>query len=249
MEPMTPSSHADVPPGSTDAAASRADAPAPGSSHAGDLARRITHRRRELGLTVEELARRTGIDPTYLKYFERTADARLSFGTLNLIALVLDTTPIALAGGDVDRAPGRGRAGRHPSLETLAREQCDAHLAAGGVGRIVFSTDRGPVALPVNFEFTGGEVILSTDVAKADLLEAQAVIGFEIDRVDEAFSEGWSVLVSGPAHRVDDPDELLRLSSLDLEAWAGGERHALVKITPVTVTGRVIVHNPVPDED
>ena len=238
-----------MPPGSTHAPDSGAEPPVTSSSHPGDLARRVTHRRRELGLTTEELARRAGIDPTYLEYFERTADARLSFGTLNLIALVLDTSPNALSGGDVDRAPGRGRAGRHPSLETLAREQCDAHLAAGGVGRIVFSTERGPVALPVNFEFTGGEVILSTDVAKADLLETQSVIGFEIDRVDEAFSEGWSVLVSGPAHRVDDPDELLRLSSLDLEAWAGGDRHALVKITPVTVTGRVIVHNPVPDED
>ena len=245
MAPMTPSTHGDVPP----AADSSAEKPAPGSSHVGDLARRITHRRRELGLSTEELARRAGIDPTYLEYFERTADARLSFGTLNLIALVLDTTPTALAGGDIDRAPGKGRAGHHPSLEILAREQCDADLAAGGVGRIVFPTKRGPVALPVNFEFTGEEVIISTDVAKADLLESEPVIGFEIDRVDEAFSEGWSVLVSGPAHRVDDPDELLRLSSLDLEAWAGGERHALVKITPVTVTGRVIVHNPVPDED
>ncbi len=249
MTPMTPRTHADVPRKSTDISDSGPESPAVGSSHAGDLARRIGHRRRELGLTTEELARRAGIDPTYLKYFEQSSDARLSFGTLNLIALVLDTTPTALAGGDIDRAPGRGRAGRHPSLETLAREQCDAHLAAGGVGRIVFSTERGPVALPVNFEFTGGEVILSTDVAKADLLETKPVIGFEIDRVDEAFSEGWSVLVSGTAHRVDDPDEVLRLSSLDLEAWAGGARHALVKIIPVTVTGRVIVHDSVPDED
>ncbi len=70
------------------------------------------------------------------------------------------------------------------------------------------------------------------------------MIGFEIDRVDEIFSEGWSVLVSGPAQRVLDPDELQQLSSLDLEAWAGGDRHAVVKISPVTVTGRVIVHSP-----
>ena len=228
--------------------------PRPGTSVAGspnpsDLSRRVTHRRQELGLTTEELAQRAGIDPTYLRYFERSADARLSAGTLNLIALVLDTTPTALAGADVDRAPGRGRAGRHPSLETLAREQCDADLATGGVGRIIFSTERGPVALPVNFEFTGGEVVFSTDLAKADHLEKQFVVGFEIDRVDEALSEGWSVLVSGPAHLVDDPDEVVRLSSLDLEAWAGGERHALVKITPVTVTGRVIVHDSDPDED
>ena len=247
---MTPTTHPETPSGPTESTGSGAPpTPTAGPPGPGDLARRVVHRRNELGLTTEELAKRVGIDPTYLRYFERNADARLSAGTLNLMALVLGTTPSALTGGDIDRAPGRGRAGSHPSLETLAREHCEAHLASGGVGRIVFSTERGPVALPVNFEFTDGAVIFSTDEAKADLLATQPVVGFEIDRVDEAFSEGWSVLVSGPAHRVVDPDEVLRLSSLDLEAWAGGDRHTLVKLTLVTVTGRVIVHNPVPDED
>lgn len=223
-----------------------ASAHLPGPS---DLARRVIHRRNELGLTSDELAKRVGVDPNYFSYFESNADARLSAGTLNLIALALGTTPIALAGGDFDRAPGRGRAGHHPSLETLEREHCDAHLAAGGVGRIVFSTKRGPVALPVNFEFTDGEIIFSTDQAKAELLAELPMIGFEVDRVEETFSEGWSVLVSGPARRVVDPDELQRFSSLDLEAWAGGDRHAVVKIAPLTVTGRVIVHSTPPDED
>jgi nitroimidazol reductase NimA-like FMN-containing flavoprotein (pyridoxamine 5'-phosphate oxidase superfamily) len=245
---MTPP-RSEVPSGSGDSMDSGPQAPAAGSGGPGDLARRVAHRRKELGLTTEELAQRVGMDPTYLKYFESSASSRLSAGMLNLVALVLDTTPIALAGGAVDRPPGRGRGSRHPALEVLTREQCEAHISAGGVGRVVFSTDRGPVALPVNFEFTAGEVILSTDVAKANLLETQPVVGFEIDRVDEALSEGWSVLVSGPAHRVTEPDEVLRLSSLDLEAWAGGERHELVKISPLTVTGRVIVHNPIPDED
>jgi transcriptional regulator with XRE-family HTH domain len=245
---MTSSTRPEVPSSSTDSKGSVPDSPA-ASSNPGDLARRVTHRRSQLGLTTEELAQRAGIDPSYLAYFERSPNARLSIGTLNLVALALDTTPIALAGGDIDRPPGRGRAGRHPALEILVREQCDAHLAAGGVGRVLFPMERGPCALPVNFEFTGGNVIMSTDLAKADLLESQPVVGFEIDRVDEALSEGWSVLVSGPAIRVDDPDEVLQLSSLDLESWAGGERHVLIKITPVTVTGRVIVHNSIPDED
>ena len=212
------------------------------SENPGDLARRVTLRRTELGLTIEELAQRSGVDPNYLAYFERNADARLSAGSLFLVALALETTPLALSGGEVDRPPGRGRAGRHPSLETLTREQCEAHLGAGGVGRLVFNGERGPVALPVNFESTGGDIIISTDVDKASLLETQPVVGFEVDRVDDALSEGWSVLVSGTARRVDDPDEVLRLSSLDLEAWAGGDRHALICITPTSVTGRVIVH-------
>jgi transcriptional regulator with XRE-family HTH domain len=217
--------------------------------HAGDLARRVAYRRNELGMSFEELAKRAGIDPGYLTYFETSSDARLSAGTLLLLALVLDTTPIALQGGEVDRPPGHGRAGRHPVLDMLTREQCDAHLAAGGVGRIVYSTARGPVALPVNFEFTDGEIVFSTNDAKASALEAEEVVGFEIDRVDEAMSEGWSVLASGRARRIEAPEEVQRLASLDLEAWAGGARHTLIAIRPDDLTGRVIIHHSIPDQD
>jgi transcriptional regulator with XRE-family HTH domain len=220
-----------------------------GATNQSDLARRVAHRRAELGMTVEELAQRAGIDPTYLTYFEHSADARLSFGTLNLLALALDADPADLLGAQVGRTYGKGRAGRHPSLETLTTEQCEAHLAAGGVGRVLFAEGRGPVALPVNFEFTDGQIVLSTDVAKAALLETQPAIGFEVDRVDDAMSEGWSVLVSGRARVVDDPEELLRLASLDLAAWAGGARHSLVCIKPDETTGRVIVHHSTPIED
>ncbi len=245
--PTTPK--AESHPGKAENMTPQSDSPGVGRAHPGDLARRVSHRRIELGITIEELAKRAGVDPTYLSYFERNSDARLSAGTLNLLALALDTSPLDLQGGQLDRPLGRGRAGRHPCLETLTREQCEVHLGAGGVGRIVFSMERGPVALPVNFEFTNGDVVVSTDLDKATLLESLPSVGFEIDRVDESVSEGWSVLVTGAARRVDDPDELVRLASLDLEAWAGGVRNALVCITPTEVTGRVIVHYSPPDED
>jgi nitroimidazol reductase NimA-like FMN-containing flavoprotein (pyridoxamine 5'-phosphate oxidase superfamily) len=108
--------------------------------------------------------------------------------------------------------------------------------------------DRGPVAIPVNFEYTDGRIVLSTDLVKASVLEELGIVGFEIDRVDDVLSEGWSVLVTGTARRVDDPDEIVALSSLDLENWAGGDRHALVVIVPKEITGRVIVHQVTPDE-
>jgi transcriptional regulator with XRE-family HTH domain len=213
------------------------------------LARRVARIRTERGISFEELAEFAGIDPGYLRYFEQSPYATLSRGTLLLLAVALDTTSAALLGGEVDRPPGHGRAGRHPVLETLTREQCEARLAAGGVGRIVFATERGPVAMPVNFEFANGEVVLSTDVLKASALEAGEVVSFEIDRVDEAMSEGWSVLATGRARRIDDPDECVRLDSLDLEAWAGGARHALVGIKPDELTGRVIVHHSTSHQD
>jgi nitroimidazol reductase NimA-like FMN-containing flavoprotein (pyridoxamine 5'-phosphate oxidase superfamily) len=217
--------------------------------HVSDLARRVAMRREELGMTVEDLAARAGIDPGYLAYFEQNPDANLSGGSLLLIALALDTTPFELHGGGADRAPGHARAVPHAELRELSAEQCRTHLSVGGVGRVVFSAARGPVALPVNYEFTEGQIVFSTDDAKGAALSSGGTVGFEIDRVDETLSEGWSVLVTGRCRLVEDPDEVQRLSSLDLEAWAGGDRHTLIAMEPGETTGRVIVHEFVPNQD
>ena len=83
-------------------------------------------------------------------------------------------------------------------------------------------------------------MVVSTTVEHAARLEGQARVSFQIDRVDESMGEGWSVLVTGSARRVDDPDEVLALAGLGLTPWAGGPRHALVRIHPDETTGRVI---------
>src|SRR6202046_2477358 len=186
----------------------------------GDLARRVTHRRTELGLSTEELAKRAGIDPWFLAYFQQSADTSLSGGSLLRLAIALDTTPFALEGGQVDRPPGPGRAGPHPVLESLTTEQCREHLAAGGIGRIVLSTGSGPVAFPVNFVFTEGAVILRTSDAMT--AKVSGVVAFEVDHIDEAMSGGWSVLVRGHARLIEDPEERAVAAHLDIEPWAGG---------------------------
>jgi nitroimidazol reductase NimA-like FMN-containing flavoprotein (pyridoxamine 5'-phosphate oxidase superfamily) len=130
----------------------------------------------------------------------------------------------------------------------LTAQQCEAHLRAGGVGRVVFVSSRGPAAHPLNFAVSKGDVIVSTTVDHARRLEDQPQVSFIIDRVDastrrrvdESMGEGGSVLVTGPARRVDDPDEAVALAVLSLEPWAGGPRHALVRIHPEEVTGRLI---------
>jgi transcriptional regulator with XRE-family HTH domain len=208
----------------------------------GDMARRVMRRRQELGKSIDEIAAKAGMDPGYLRYFEQHADANLSAGAVMLLALALQTTPEELYGGGVGRSQVRARPEGNPELRDLTAEQCEAHLGADGVGRVVFVSGRGPVAHPVNYAMSDGDIIVSTTVAAAEELERQESVGFQLDRVDEALSEGWSVLATGSARRVDDPDEVHRLSLLGLEPWAGGARHALVRITPAEVTGRVIVH-------
>jgi nitroimidazol reductase NimA-like FMN-containing flavoprotein (pyridoxamine 5'-phosphate oxidase superfamily) len=208
-------------------------------TNVGDLARRVTHRRTQLGISTEELARRAGMDAWFLAYFEQSADTTLSSGGLLRLAVALETTPFALEGGQVDRPPGPGRAGAHPALENLTDSQCKAHLAAGGIGRIVLSTGSGPVAYPVNFMFANEVVIFRTSDSMVDKITG--IVAFEVDHIDEAMSEGWSVLVRGHARLIQEPQERIAAARLDLEPWAGGARLNLVGIEPFELTGRVIV--------
>jgi transcriptional regulator with XRE-family HTH domain len=201
----------------------------------GDLARRVTHRRTELGMTTEDLAHRAGVDAWFLTYFEHSADTTLTPATLLRLAIALDTTPLLLQGGDVDRAPGIGRPGMNPALEELSAEECMERLTAGGVGRIVLSTESGPEAYPVNFVLTGGDVVFRT--SSAMVARIHGVVAFEVDRIDETMRSGWSVLVRGRARLID----LLGSTPCDPEPWAGGPRRNLVGITPFELTGRTIV--------
>lgn len=207
----------------------------------GDLARRVAQRRHELGLTRGEVARRAGMHPGYLDYLEH--NPQLSAGQLVRLAAALETSVGHLQGGDVEGPPGPGRAAPHPRLDVLSRDECESYLAGGGVGHFVFVSAQGPIALPVNFRVLDGDVVFDT---RADGVLAQAAgssVSFEVDRIDDAMSEGWSVLVSGRARLVDDPAELEEVAGLGIEAWPGGHRETVIRIETDVISGRRIRHD------
>lgn len=206
----------------------------------GDLGRRVAHRRRELGLSREEVARRAGVAAGYLDYLEHSPAVAIPRGSLIRLADALETSVKALRGGRVDRPPGLGRAGPHPQLDELTHEECEAHLAGGGVGRLVFLTAGVPLALPVNFLYLDGDIVFRTRTGGALAAAAGTIVSFEVDQIDEAMSEGWSVLVSGHAHLVDDPDELERIAALGIEPWPGGHRETVIRIETAQLSGRSI---------
>jgi hypothetical protein len=181
------------------------------------------------------------MDPGYLSYVEGHTHARLRTGATLRLARALDVTPATLC-GVVGESMGPVSDGPTPYLHRLTHAQCEARLRPGGIGRVVLVSARGPVAHPVNFAYFDDGVVISTDVVQADLLEGQGMVGFEVDEIDAGSNEGWSVLVTGPARRVDDPDEIVTLAALRLQCWAGGARRALVIISPMEITGRTIRH-------
>lgn len=110
------------------------------------------------------------------------------------------------------------------------------------VGRLaVTDVDGRPLVVPVNYRLDGDAVVVRTEAGS--MLTAAALerpVAFEVDDVDEAWQEGWSVLVQARAEEVTDPDELARLQRLPLRPWAPGERSVYLRIPLDMVTGRRI---------
>lgn len=146
-----------------------------------------------------------------------------------------------LSGIRTDQLPGHARPSGHPVFQTLTAAECYDLLAPGGVGRVAFTTADGPAVLPVNYAMVGQTVIFRTapDTLLAGYLNGPA--GFEVDHLDEALSQGWSVLVTGRAVRVTSEAEVRRLEQYaGVQPWAGGPRDVYVRIIPRKITGRRI---------
>ncbi|MDX2702377.1 pyridoxamine 5'-phosphate oxidase family protein [Streptomyces sp. PA03-6a] len=208
----------------------------------GDIGRRITMRREELGLSREEVAARTGIAPGYLQYVEEDSTAAPGIATLRGLAMALDTSVSALSGGEADLPSGRGQAAGRAELVELGGEECWRLLSSHGVGRLALSMPEGLTVVPVNYSVDQGTIAFRTSPAATPAEASDTKCAFEVDEVDDALSQGWSVLVRGMAHTVTDPAGVRRLNEQAYTGpWAGGDRDLWVRITPATVTGRRIV--------
>ncbi|QGV77354.1 helix-turn-helix domain-containing protein [Streptomyces ficellus] len=207
----------------------------------GDLGRRVAARREQLGVSYEDLAMRTGAAPEYIHYLE-THPATHGIGFLLRLADALETSVDELTGGKADLPPGIGQAAYHPELVELGEPECWQLLGGNGVGRVGVTTEAGPAILPVNYTVLGGDVAYRTSPDAAPACAAGHEVAFEVDRIDDAFSRGWSVLVVGEARTVTEPRAVERLEAHSRSTpWAGGARDLWITVTPRRVTGRRIV--------
>ncbi|GII76710.1 hypothetical protein Sru01_16920 [Sphaerisporangium rufum] len=134
-----------------------------------------------------------------------------------------------------------------PVLEDLAAEECLKLISDGGIGRVGFATPSGPMVLPVNYTMHDGTVLFRTAFGgpmdqdlSTGVPGVEFKIAFEVDSLDAAAREGWSVLVQGAAHRVTSEEELAAVQGTPVEPWAGGERRLYIRVTPTQITGRRI---------
>jgi nitroimidazol reductase NimA-like FMN-containing flavoprotein (pyridoxamine 5'-phosphate oxidase superfamily) len=132
-----------------------------------------------------------------------------------------------------------------PVLQELDEAECLRLISPGGVGRIAYVGSYDLTVLPVNYRLVGGAVVFRTaadglmeEDLRTGIARGEYKVAFEVDHLDEAAREGWSVLIQGPAHHMDAAGEQEAARRAGVEPWAPGERNHFIRITPVRVTGR-----------
>jgi nitroimidazol reductase NimA-like FMN-containing flavoprotein (pyridoxamine 5'-phosphate oxidase superfamily) len=136
---------------------------------------------------------------------------------------------------------------RRPVLEELDEAECLRLITPGGIGRIAYSGRYGPTVLPVNYKVFEGTIVFRTaqdsptdEDLRTGIAHAEYKVAFEIDDIDGAAREGWSVLVQGPVHHVESDAERASVLEAGVETWPGGDRELFLRIVPSRITGRRI---------
>jgi hypothetical protein len=110
-------------------------------------------------------------------------------------------------------------------------------LAGVSFGRIVYTQRAMPAIRPVNHIVDGGAVIVYTHLGTGRLSTKGVVVAYEADDIDPGEHLGWSVIVTGLAAPVRDPDEVARYKKL-LRPWVNGaSNNEIIRIQPEFVTG------------
>lgn len=120
----------------------------------------------------------------------------------------------------------------------LSRSDALALLASVSFGRVAFSRRALPAIRPVNHLMDQGAVVIRTHSGSMllDGSMASEVVAYEADTIDPRTHTGWSVVVTGIATRVTDPDDLVRYRTL-LVPWVDTEMAHVVRIVPELVSG------------
>jgi nitroimidazol reductase NimA-like FMN-containing flavoprotein (pyridoxamine 5'-phosphate oxidase superfamily) len=132
-----------------------------------------------------------------------------------------------------------------PIVEQLSEEEALRLVAGAAVGRIGFTGRYGPVILPVNFKLIDGAVVFRTDDGSAlgedlrtGITDAEYRVAFEIDEIDTTDRTGWSVMIQGAAHYLEEAEERAAAAGAGIDPWVGGEKDLYIRIRPTLTSGR-----------
>ena len=116
-------------------------------------------------------------------------------------------------------------------------------LASVDYGRVVFSLRSLPAIRPVNHLVDERRIIIRTRLTSAISTTMRSpdgvVVAYEADSIDPQSRTGWSVVVTGRAYTLTDPEQVLRYEQL-LHPWVN-RADTVVAIEPAIITGFRII--------
>jgi len=127
-------------------------------------------------------------------------------------------------------------------LDVMTEAECRAELASHAVGRLAVVVDGRPLIFPVNYAFSGSQVVFRTDSGTKLYAAIGNAVAFEIDSADSLFHDGWSVLVTGIAVEETEANHIRTLEKLPVRPWGPGPKSHWVCIRGGAITGRRLVH-------
>jgi nitroimidazol reductase NimA-like FMN-containing flavoprotein (pyridoxamine 5'-phosphate oxidase superfamily) len=130
-------------------------------------------------------------------------------------------------------------------LSTISPDRCLALLGSVAFGRVVFTHRALPAIRPVNHIVDNGHIIIRSSLGSGITGAARdgTVVAYEADQIDPDSRTGWSVVVTGLARLVDDPDDLARYQQL-LDPWVDGRMDCVISIPADLVTGYQLIGSP-----
>ncbi|MTE15644.1 pyridoxamine 5'-phosphate oxidase family protein [Nocardia aurantiaca] len=125
-------------------------------------------------------------------------------------------------------------------LRELSAAESLQRLAGAQYGRIVYARRGLPIIRPVNHIVEEGIVVVRAHLGASLLRGDGQMVAYEADSFDEHTRQGWSVIVTGVARVVIEPEQVQRYETL-LDPWINLPMDHVVCIEAGVVTGLELI--------
>lgn len=143
-------------------------------------------------------------------------------------------------------SPGSGLGARRV-VERLDEPECMELLSTAKIGRLVYNSRFGPVALPSEYKIHEGSIVFRTyrttfteEDLRTGIAYAEYKVAVEVDQTDPEARVGWVVLVQGAAHHIDTEAERASIADVGLKSWVEGEPEHFIRVNPSQISGQRI---------
>ena len=131
-------------------------------------------------------------------------------------------------------------------VERLSAAECMELLSSVGLGRLVYDSRYGPMALPVVYMVDGESIVLTTwdpvidEDLRTGITDAEYQVAVEADQSDVEAREGWFVLARGAAHHLDTEAERASIINAGLKPWVEDVSRHYIRVSPTGIWGNRI---------